>query len=124
MTLAQNRRARLSGSEMKLKNLKSKDKLIETFTDNLRREFGDKLRKIILFGSRARGDHTKDSDYDFILIFDAVTKELKERLHEIKADMLLKYDMVITAIPYTNEDVEKRRFQPFLLNVEKEGAVL
>lgn len=81
-------------------------------------------KKIILFGSRARGDYTEDSDYDFILVFDAVTKELKERLHEIKADMLLKYDMVITAIPYTNEDVEKRRRQPFLLNVEKEGAVL
>lgn len=109
---------------MKRKNLETKDELMDMFIGKLRREFGNKLKKIILFGSRARGDNTKDSDYDFILIFDVVTKELKERLHEIKADVLLKHGMVITAIPYTNEDVEKRRFQPFLLNIEKDGAVL
>ncbi len=125
MTLAPNHRVRLSGSEMKIKNLKSNDKLIETFTGNLRREFGDKLKKITLFGSRARGDYTEDSDYDFILVFDMVTKDLKEKLHEIEGNMLLEHGMVITAIPYTNEDVEKRRFLPFLLNVEKErGSVL
>ncbi len=122
MTLAPNRQARLSGSEMKIKKIKSEDKLIEMFVGNLRREFGGKLKKIILFGSRAREDYTKDSDYDFILIFDAITKELKDRLYEIEGNMLLEYGMVITAIPYTDKDIEKRRFLPFLLNVEKKGG--
>ena len=122
MTLAPNHRVRLSGSEMKVKNLKNKDKLIDTFINSLRKEFGYNLKKIILFGSRARGDYTKDSDYDFILVFEAVTKELKERLHEIEGNMLLEYGMVITAIPYTDKDIEKRRFLPFLLNVGKKGG--
>ncbi|MBC8081387.1 MAG: nucleotidyltransferase domain-containing protein, partial [Gorillibacterium sp.] len=31
---------------------------------------GDSLHKAILFGSRARGDHNEDSDFDFIFIGD------------------------------------------------------
>lgn len=109
---------------MKRKNLETKDELMDMFIGKLRREFGNKLKKIILFGSRARGDHTEDSDYDFVLIFDTVTRGLKNRLSEIEGDMLLKYGMVITAIPYTNDDIRKRRTHPLLLNVEKEGTVL
>ena len=124
MTLALNRRVLLSGSKMKVKDLKNKDKLMDIFINKLKREFRDGLKKIILFGSRARGDHTKDSDYDLILLFDTVTDELKKRLNEIEADMLLNYGTVITAIPYTNEDVKKRKFQPLFLNIEKEGLVL
>jgi predicted nucleotidyltransferase len=45
--------------------------------------YGDRLERVALFGSRARGDHRPDSDYDVaVLIKDpgALTEELDKAL--------------------------------------------
>ena len=47
---------------------KESNKIAKNFVNKIRKKF--KINKIILFGSRARGDHFKDSDYDFIVIGD------------------------------------------------------
>ena len=46
-----------------MKNINEK-KILELFRGEMKQCFGDHLKEIILFGSRARGDHTEDSDYD------------------------------------------------------------
>lgn len=38
--------------------------------ERLKESLGDKLHKVILFGSRARGEETEDSDIDLIIIGD------------------------------------------------------
>ncbi len=45
---------------------KIKDKKIKNFLIKLKKHF--KPEKVILFGSRARKDFLKDSDYDFIIV--------------------------------------------------------
>ncbi len=45
---------------------KIKDKKISYFLAELKKHF--KPEKVILFGSRARNDFLKDSDYDFIIV--------------------------------------------------------
>jgi predicted nucleotidyltransferase len=39
-----------------------------TLHRRLRQRFGDRLKGLILFGSRARGDHTADSDADVAVV--------------------------------------------------------
>lgn len=51
------------------------DEKIQTIIQILKDEFRPK--RIILFGSRARGDHESDSDYDLVLI-DATEVALRE----------------------------------------------
>ncbi len=43
-------------------------RLIKTTVAEVCRELGIKVDEVILFGSRARGDFRKDSDWDILLI--------------------------------------------------------
>ena len=62
----------------------SKDKNIETIKQLAEKSFSD--CKILLFGSRARGEHKIDSDYDIIL----VTKETLPPKEKIKFRTLFR----------------------------------
>ena len=41
-----------------------RDPLLAEIKSRLGSLYGDRLKRVVLFGSRARGDHKKDSDYD------------------------------------------------------------
>ena len=43
-------------------------KIAKEFSKKIRKKFG--IKSLILFGSRARGDNLKQSDYDFIVVSD------------------------------------------------------
>ena len=42
---------------------------LREFKRRLERRFGDRVREVYLFGSRARGDHAPDSDADVAVVF-------------------------------------------------------
>jgi uncharacterized protein len=61
--------------------------------------YGDRLERVVLYGSRARGDHSLDSDYDiavFIRDPGTLTEEL-DKLAAITTDILLDTGAVISA---------------------------
>ncbi len=53
---------------------------LKRFSDAVRAHFGDRLERIVLYGSRARGDARPDSDYD-VAIF---VRELGNRWQELE----------------------------------------
>lgn len=101
-----------------------KDKALKAFTKEVREAFGIHLKRLLLFGSRARGDFTEWSDYDILLVFDLLTPEMEEKVEEIGDRMLLEYDALFTTFSLTEADLERRRFEPFLMNAKKEGIPL
>lgn len=120
-------------SEESIKQMRVKDKKVyirlpdeklSIFLDRLRRFFKDRIQRVILFGSRARGDFVEESDYDFILVFDEVTQDVKDRLGELCLEMLLEHGMVISDFALTEGDLQRRRYEPFIMNATKEGIVL
>lgn len=76
---------------LKVKELKVAKKIITQEVE----KFGFKVEKIILFGSRARGDFSKDSDWDFLVIVDkdASLEETRE-LRKILTFKLLKLGII------------------------------
>jgi predicted nucleotidyltransferase len=101
-----------------------KDKNLKIFIDQLKAHFGGNLKKIILFGSRARGDHSKESDYDLLLIFEKVTPEIKNYVDEIEYEMLFSNGALFSTFLFTPEELEEREFEPFIMNATKEGVSL
>ena len=81
-----------------------------------------RLKDIILFGSYARGDYTKGSDIDLLLLLDHVVDSGVE--HELYfpviCDLSLKYDTVVSVIPMDYETYHSRK-TPLILNARKEG---
>src|SRR5215469_18490560 len=64
--------------------------------------YGDRLERVVLYGSRARGDERLDSDYD-VAVFIRHPGRLGAELHRLASlttDILLDTGAVISALPF------------------------
>ena len=87
----------------------------------LRARYGNQILQILFFGSRARGDHSPESDYDCLLVFQSVTPSLKQDLHRLTSEWLLKWGIVFSWVAVSETELESLRFEPFLQNARREG---
>lgn len=82
--------------------------------------------KVILYGSRARGDFHPDSDWDVLVLLNQ--EYIKESDHERIAfplyDLGIDNNTLVSPKLYTFKDWNKRSFTLFYKNIEKEGRVL
>jgi uncharacterized protein len=82
--------------------------------------------KIVLFGSRGRGDHRPDSDIDLLLVqrSDQPRYRRPAPIHAALADLPIEVDLEIAV--YTPEEVEEYRGAPaaFVTTALREGTVL
>jgi predicted nucleotidyltransferase len=64
--------------------------------------YGERLERVVLFGSRARGDANEESDYDVAVFLKDLTDRWREldRLAALRADFLEEADVFIDAKPY------------------------
>lgn len=80
-------------------------------------------RRVILFGSLARGDVGKRSDLDLIVVLDAPGRFL-DRLALVD-EALRDRDVALDALVYTSEEFALlSRARPFLRRALREGRVL
>ncbi len=101
-----------------------RDRNIDEFLSRVRGRFGERLKRVILFGSRARGDYTEESDYDFILVFDKVSENTREQLLDITSELILERGMVTTAFALSEEELKRYKWEPYIINAQKEGVAL
>ena len=102
--------------------------IIYRFSQELRRILGDKLTKIIVYGSYARGDFRENSDIDIMILVDMSDFELKsygEKLSYMTYDFNLDHDIDIKPIAKSEEIFNKWVVNyPFYSNIHKEGVIL
>jgi predicted nucleotidyltransferase len=81
-----------------------------------------KLKKIILYGSWARGEANENSDIDIAVVLDGKINPSKEieRMIGLITELNLKYDVLISVYPVSLKDYMKVK-SPLLMNIKKEG---
>lgn len=102
--------------------------LIERYIAEVKMIYGSHLRKVILYGSYARGDFRADSDVDILILLDISdleSKEYSQKLSYMTYDFNLDHDLDIKPIAKSEEHFKKWVLNyPFYANVHKEGVVL
>lgn len=98
------------------------DPVVGRLKKDLYELYGGKLLRVLLYGSRARGDCSLDSDYDVLVVleppFDRWTET--ERLAQISTRIGLATNgaPVLSLRPATPDDIEQRT--GFMHNVRRE----
>ena len=98
--------------------------ILQELKKRLKDIYGDRLRSVVLFGSSARGDFTKESDVDVLVVLKSIIDFDKDfnTIFDLTLNVEKNYDdfVMISAIPTKEEDYLSK-VTPFLLNVRKEG---
>lgn len=96
---------------------------LDRFMSSVRAAYGDRLERVMLYGSRARGDAELDSDVDLLVVLDECTDFWAEhrRLGDIAHQASEGAETIISAMPMSRIDFEERR-SPLLMNVQREGV--
>jgi uncharacterized protein len=100
------------------------DPVLVRFRKALTEIYGDRLERVVLFGSRARGDARPDSDYDvavFLRDMDDRFKEL-DRLAHLSTDLIDATGEVVNALAYKAGTYNERT--PLMREIRIEGVDL
>ena len=102
------------------------NRIVTELKDTLKRSMGDHIYRIVLFGSKARGDHDEDSDIDLAIIVKGLTGKMRNHILETVADLELKYLIPLSTLVMSEEGFEKlkKRERRIALDIENEGILV
>jgi len=98
-------------------------RIIDQFKKLLAKKLKVSQTKVVLFGSRARGDAAPDSDMDVLVILDNPTEEEEEYVSECAWEAGFDHGIVIAPIVYSKQEWERgpEQFSLLARAIEEEG---
>ncbi|MCD7867341.1 MAG: nucleotidyltransferase domain-containing protein [Clostridiales bacterium] len=90
--------------------------------------FSDKIERVLLFGSYARGDYTNESDVDIMIILNCPKEEVRAYRREVSrmaSRIGLEHDVMVSILIRDKATYEHGKNElPFYRNVMQEGVEL
>ncbi len=85
----------------------------------------DNVYKIVLYGSYARGDFTKESDIDILILLNCTKEQVmqyRKQISRLSSRIGLKNDIEVSLLLRDRETFEKgKNILPFYQNIKREG---
>lgn len=108
--------------------MEERKQILQNFVAEMEKVFDSSLKKIILYGSYARGDFKINSDMDIMILTslsDTEIKQIENKVYDIAFEYEMMHDVMIS-VNIKNEEHFKYWLGalPYYDNVEKEGIVL
>ena len=100
------------------------DPILERLRAVLTEIYGERLERVVLFGSRARGDAQPDSDYDVAVFLRDMPDRMPElnRLADVATDILYSEGGFVHAMRYPAGSYNERT--PLMHEIRTEGIDL
>ena len=98
------------------------ERILKEIKRYLKERYGNKIKKVILYGSYARGEATEDSDVDVLIVVsdDLDPKVVRRSLEPLIGEFYVRDLEIVTIFPVRESDFEHKQ-SDFLINVRKEG---
>ena len=117
---------KIKNREVSTSHRRTSDRQLQNILRELKKElltiYGDRLKRLILYGSYARGEAWGGSDIDVAVLLDGKVSPGREidRMLDVITDINLKYNMLISVYPVSEAALRTIK-SPLLLNVQREG---
>jgi predicted nucleotidyltransferase len=100
------------------------DPILKRFRAALDALYGERIERVVLFGSRARGDAREDSDYDIAVFLTGLADRWQEvdRIVPLVTDILYEDGAFIHALPHRAGSYEDRT--SLMREIRREGIDL
>ena len=100
------------------------DPVLRRYKAALEAMYGDQIERVVLFGSRARGDAHADSDYDVAVFFKSLPDRWKarHRLADLRVEFLDATGDFFDTKPFATTAYDERT--PLMREIRREGVDL
>jgi predicted nucleotidyltransferase len=104
--------------------MKASDRILAQFRAALVEMYGERLDRVVLYGSRARGDEREDSDYDVAVFLKSLSDRWAEldRLARLRVSFIDDTGAFFDAKPYCAAAYRERT--PIMHEIREEGRDL
>ena len=101
------------------------DSVLDSFLRRITVVRGD-IVDLYLFGSRARGDHRPDSDYDVFVVLRERTRPIVDAMYDAVVDVVCETGSLVSLKVVSHENFEKSiaECNPLVANAMREGVPL
>ncbi len=100
----------------------AQDPIVEEFARKTKKLPG--VKKVILYGSRARGDFQEWSDYDVLVILSKKNRNIENCIDNIAWDINYKKFVSIIPVICTESKFRREKYEPLFINIKRERLVL
>lgn len=99
---------------------------LAAFVDRIRQRFDGLILSALLFGSRARGEASADSDVDVLVVIDKEDYRVRKEIRYLAAEVWLEYGLFLSTRVWSQSHWRKLQKMQTLLyrNIERDGIDL
>ena len=99
------------------------EKSLGEFKDKLNNIFKNRIKTMLLYGSKARGDYNRTSDIDVFILIEEGGYEVRDQIADMSYDIFLKYEVLISprVININEYEVLNRWQTAFIKNLQRDG---
>jgi predicted nucleotidyltransferase len=111
---------------MSLRLTTAEQRVLDQFRAWVGSRFSTRVRELVLFGSRARGQGHEDSDLDVAVVIDDLTASEARELGYFAGDMLTAHNVVLSPFAVSTEHMARLRSREraIALDIARDGVPL
>lgn len=109
-----------------MKLLPEEREWIEAFSQSVRESFPGRVQRVVVFGSKARGEATPDSDLDVLVVVSEADWASKSRIRLLGYELALGKDVVPSIVVYSADEFRRRKESRsvFVESIERTGVAV